>query len=122
VVQEHGVSVVLSSHLVADLERVCDYLIVLVGSRVQVAGEIDALLASHRRVTSPDGHPGNLPVNHEVIEKARSDGENTLLVRTDQPVVGGWTVEPVSLEDIVLAYMSRGQSGQANGSRGGTQP
>ena len=46
VVAERGVSVVLSSHLVADLERVCDYLVVLVASRVQVAGEIDTLLVS----------------------------------------------------------------------------
>src|SRR5579862_18608 len=53
VVVEQGVSVVLSSHLVADLERVCDYLVVLVGSRVQVAGEIDALLATHRRLSGP---------------------------------------------------------------------
>ena len=112
----------LSSHLVADLERVCDYLVVLVGSRVQVAGEIDALLASHYRVTGPSGNPGNLPANHEVIEQARSGGEDTLFVHTDQPVGGGWTVEPVSLEDIVLAYMSRGQRDQANGSREGTRP
>ena len=50
----HQVSVVLSSHLVGDLERVCDYLIVLVGSRVQVAGEIKELLASHRELTLED--------------------------------------------------------------------
>ena len=49
-VVDQGVSVVLSSHLVADLERVCDYLVVLVASRVQVAGPVDELLASHRRL------------------------------------------------------------------------
>ncbi len=53
IVVEHDVSVVLSSHLVADLERVCDYLVVLVASRVQVAGEIDELLASHHRLCAP---------------------------------------------------------------------
>ena len=53
VVVEHGVSVILSSHLVADLERVCDYLVVLVASRVQVAGEIEELLATHHRLTAP---------------------------------------------------------------------
>jgi len=52
-VAEHQLSVVLSSHLVSDLERVCDYLIVLVSSRVQVAGEIEGLLASHHRLTGP---------------------------------------------------------------------
>ena len=50
----------LSSHLVADLERVCDYLVVLVESRVQVAGEVDELLASHRRLVGPRRDPGSL--------------------------------------------------------------
>jgi len=74
VVAEHGVSVVLSSHLVADIERVCDYLVVLVASRLQVAGTIAELLASHHRLTGPRRDPGSLPA---------------------------------SLEDLVLAYMSR---------------
>ena len=49
-VAEQRLSVVLSSHLVADLERVCDYLVVLVASRVRVAGEVSALLAAHHRL------------------------------------------------------------------------
>ena len=50
-IADHGASVILSSHLVSDLERVCDYLIVLVASRVRIAGEVDDLLATHHRVT-----------------------------------------------------------------------
>ena len=60
-VAEHELSVVLSSHLVADLERVCDYLVVLVGSRVQVAGDVDELLATHHRLTGPARDPDTLP-------------------------------------------------------------
>ena len=56
-VAEGDVSVVLSSHLVADLERVCDYLVVLVDSRLQVAGEVDDLLGSHRRLIGPRRDP-----------------------------------------------------------------
>lgn len=41
----HGLSVLLSSHLVADLERICDHVIVLVGSRVRLAGDVAGLLA-----------------------------------------------------------------------------
>ena len=63
VVAEHGVSVVLSSHLVADLERVCDYLVVLAASRVQLAGEVDELLASHHRLSGPRRDPGTLPAS-----------------------------------------------------------
>ncbi len=51
----------LSSHLVADLERVCDYLIVLASSRVQVDGDVDDLLATHRRLTGPRRDPAALP-------------------------------------------------------------
>ncbi|HEX3540496.1 MAG TPA: ABC transporter ATP-binding protein [Acidimicrobiales bacterium] len=74
VVGEFGLTVVLSSHLVADVERVCSYLIVLVASRVQLAGPIDELLASHRpagledlvlasmgRVSGPPPPPGPAP-------------------------------------------------------------
>ena len=107
-VAEHGVSVVLSSHLVADLERVCDYLVVLVASRVRVAGEVSALLASHHRLSGPRRDPGALPAGQEVIEESRTDKQSTLLVRTDQPIHDpSWTVKPVSMEDLVLAYMSR---------------
>jgi ABC-2 type transport system ATP-binding protein len=107
-VAEHEVSVVLSSHLVADLERVCDYLIVLVASQVRVAGEVSDLLASHRRLTGPRRDPGTLPAGQEVITESHTDKQTNLLVRTDGPVLDpAWALTPVSLEDLVLAYMSR---------------
>jgi ABC-2 type transport system ATP-binding protein len=106
VVAADGVSVVLSSHLVADLERVCDYLIVLVGSRVQVAGEISALLASHRRISGPRRDPATLPASMQVIEQSHTGRQSTFLVRCDGPVLDpAWTVMPVSLDDLVIAYM-----------------
>jgi ABC-2 type transport system ATP-binding protein len=105
-VAEGEVSVVLSSHLVADLERVCDYLIVLVDSRLQLAGEVDELMASHRRLIGPRRDPASLPSGQEVIEESHTDRQSTLLVRCDGPVLDpAWTVEELSLEDIVLAYM-----------------
>ena len=105
-VADGDVSVVLSSHLVADLERVCDYLVVLVDSRLQVAGEVDDLLASHRRLVGPRRDPASLPSGQEVIEESHTDRQSTLLVRCDGPVLDpAWTVEELSLEDIVLAYM-----------------
>jgi ABC-2 type transport system ATP-binding protein len=101
-------SVVLSSHLVADLERVCDYLAVLVASRVRVAGEVSDLLASHHRLSGPRRDPGTLPAGQEVITESHTDKQSSLLVRTDGPVLDpAWAVKPVSLEDLVLAYMSR---------------
>jgi ABC-2 type transport system ATP-binding protein len=107
-VAEHGVSVVLSSHLVADLERVCDYLIVLVASRVRVAGEVSGLLAAHHQLSGPRRDPGTLPAAQEVITESHTDKQSSLLVRADGPVLDpAWAVTPVSLEDLVLAYMSR---------------
>jgi ABC-2 type transport system ATP-binding protein len=111
-VAEHGLSVVLSSHLVADLERVCDYLIVLVASRVQIAGELSALLGSHHRLSGPRRDPGTMPAGQEVIQESHTDKQSNLLIRTDGPVLDpAWTVMPVSLEDLVLAYMSRAAAG-----------
>jgi ABC-2 type transport system ATP-binding protein len=103
-----GVSVVLSSHLVADLERVCDYLVVLTGSRVQVAGEVDDLLASHHRLTGPRRDTARMPADQDVIEASHTDRQSTLLVRSDGPILDpAWTVEDIGLEDLVLAYMRR---------------
>ncbi|MGA9833593.1 MAG: ABC transporter ATP-binding protein [Trebonia sp.] len=107
-VAEQGLSVVLSSHLVADLERVCDYLVVLVASKVRVAGEVSDLLASHHRLSGPRRDPGSLPAGQEVITESHTDKQSSLLVRTDGPLLDpAWTVKPVSMEDLVLAYMSR---------------
>jgi ABC-2 type transport system ATP-binding protein len=107
-VAEQRLNVVLSSHLVADLERVCDYLVVLVASRVRVAGEVSDLLASHHRLSGPRRDPGTLPAGQEVITESHTDKQSSLLVRTDGPVLDpAWAVKPVSMEDLVLAYMSR---------------
>jgi ABC-2 type transport system ATP-binding protein len=106
-VAEHGTSVVLSSHLVADLERVCDYLVVLVASKIRVAGEVSELLAAHRRLSGPRRDPGTLPAGQGVIEESHTDKQTSLLVRTSEPVHDpAWAVTPVSLEDLVLAYMN----------------
>jgi ABC-2 type transport system ATP-binding protein len=106
-VAEQGLSVVLSSHLVADLERVCDYLIVLVASRVRIAGEVSALLDSHHRLSGPLRERRSLPASEKVVTESHTDRQSNLLIRTDAPILDpSWTVMPVSLEDLVLAYMS----------------
>ena len=105
---EHTVSVLLSSHLVADLERVCDHLILVAEGQVQLSGEVDELLATHRRLSGPRRDSARLPANQQVIEETHTDRQSTLLVRTDEPIIDpAWTVEEVSLEDIVLAHMGR---------------
>jgi len=111
-VTEQEISVILSSHLVADLERVCDYLIVLAASRVQIAGDVDALIASHHRLIGPRRDPASLPSDQEVIQASHTDRQSTLIVQTRHPVLDPtWTVEQLSMEDLVLAYMSQAANG-----------
>jgi ABC-2 type transport system ATP-binding protein len=108
VVAEQGVSVILSSHLIADLERACDYLVILVDSRVQVAGDIDELLATHHRLTGPRHDRGTLPGDQQIIVQSHTDRQSTIVVRTDTPILdAAWSVEQLDLEDLVLAYMTR---------------
>jgi ABC-2 type transport system ATP-binding protein len=105
-VAEHELSVVLSSHLVSDLERVCDHLIVLVASRVQLAGDLDTLLATHHRLTGARRDPATLPADQHVIAASHTDRQTSLLVRTEAPIHDpAWTVGQLGLEDLVLAYM-----------------
>ena len=104
----HDVSIVLSSHLVSDIERVCDFLIVLVDSRVRVAGEIEDLLAVHHRLVGTRSSDDVAPVNQTVIAASVTDRQRLLVVRSDGPVVEpGWVIESINLEDLVLAYMGQ---------------
>jgi ABC-2 type transport system ATP-binding protein len=111
IVADQELSVIHSSHLVADLERVCDHVIVLAGSRLQVAGDIAPLLAGHRLLTGPRCDPGGYPPGADVISAWSAGAQTTLLVRGEDPGrsagrLDGWTAGPVRLEDLVLAYMN----------------
>jgi ABC-2 type transport system ATP-binding protein len=106
-VAEHGVSVVMSSHLVADLERVCDHLVVLVDSQVRIAGDVEDLLATHHRLTGPRRDVDSLPSDQHVISAKHTDRQTTVFVRTEAPILDpAWTVGQLGLEDLVLEYMS----------------
>jgi ABC-2 type transport system ATP-binding protein len=104
---EDGMSVVLSSHVLAELERVADYLVLVSGGRVQLAGEVDDLLAGHRMLTGPAGDART----HEeltVVHERRAEAQAHLLVRTSGPadaVPPGWEAHPVGLEELVLSYL-----------------
>jgi ABC-2 type transport system ATP-binding protein len=107
-VAEDGVSVVLSSHVLAELERVADYLILVSDGRVQVAGEVDDLLACHRVLTGPAAEAGKYAERLRVVHARRAEAQAHLLVRTSgtaEPVPPGWEAHPVSLEELVLAYL-----------------
>ena len=102
----------LSSHLVADLERVCDYLVVLVASRVQLAGDVDELLATPSPADRAAPRPGPCRPTSRSSTASHTDRQSTLIVHSRHPILDpAWTVEQLSLEDLVLAYMSQAADG-----------
>ena len=118
VVAVRGVSIVLSSHLIADLERVCDYLVVLVSGRVALSGDVDDIRASHHLLTGPQRD--SLPANQTVIEASHVGRQSTFLVHTKDPIIDpSWTVTPVTLDDIVLGYMKQARDGETSARRVG---
>jgi ABC-2 type transport system ATP-binding protein len=107
-VAEDDMSVVLSSHVLAELERVADYLILVSGGRVQVAGEVDDLLATHRVLTGPAAEADLMAQRQTVVHARRAEAQAHLLARTSTPAESappGWEAHQVSLEELVLAYL-----------------
>jgi ABC-2 type transport system ATP-binding protein len=111
-----GLTVVLSSHLIADIERVCDHLILLARSRVQLCGDIETLLAQHRVLTGPCKDTTAIARTHAIVQEDTTARQTTLLVKLNGPVIDpAWTVEEANLEEIVLAYMSQDAAGHNAG-------
>ena len=106
-VAEDQFSVVLSSHVVSDLERVCDHVVVLVDSQVRVAGDVEELVATHHRLVGPRRDPAALPSDQHVVAASHTDRQSTFVVRTASQILDpAWSVSRLGLEDLVLAYMS----------------
>ncbi|WP_336204314.1 ABC transporter ATP-binding protein [Nonomuraea sp. LPB2021202275-12-8] len=102
-VAEEELTVLLSSHVVAELERVCDYLVVITGGRVKIAGDIDDLLAAHRVLTGPCS--AQVPLTG-VVHATRGDRHAHLVLRTGGgPILPGWEAHPIGLEELVLSYL-----------------
>jgi ABC-2 type transport system ATP-binding protein len=103
---DDGMSVLLSSHVLSELERVADYLIMMSQGRVQLAGEVDDLLAGHRVLTGPaaeaDGYDDQ-PVVH--VRRALAQAHLLVRSRANDPVPPGWEAHPVGLEELALAYL-----------------
>jgi ABC-2 type transport system ATP-binding protein len=98
-------TVVLSSHVLAELATVCDHLVLLATGRVLLAGDTEALLGGHKLLIGPRRDPPRTGP-HQVVEASHTQRQTTLLVRTAGPIHDpAWAVHPVDLEQLVLAYM-----------------
>jgi ABC-2 type transport system ATP-binding protein len=111
-VSESGMTVVLSSHILADLERVCDHLVILSHARTQLAGPIDEILAAHRLLTGPRSDAAEVDRLHDVISARHTERQTTLVVRANGHVYDAdWELHELDLEEIVLAYLGRDRAG-----------
>jgi ABC-2 type transport system ATP-binding protein len=108
-VAESGVAVLLSSHILGDLERVCDSLMVLSGGRIHLSDGIEHMLASHRLIIGPVGEEMLASCAHSVIDRSRTEKQVATLVKLDAPLVLSdlWSVHEPTLEEIVLGYLQR---------------
>jgi ABC-2 type transport system ATP-binding protein len=110
---EEGLTVLLSSHIIVDLERVCDYLIILSATRVQLAGDIEEIVRTHKLLVGPRRAVAALDAVasvHTIVEESYTARQTTLLVRTNGAIFdASWEVHAVTLEDAVLAYLGQTQ-------------
>jgi ABC-2 type transport system ATP-binding protein len=103
-----GLTVVLSSHLIADLERICDHLILLAASRVQLCGDIDTLLSEHQVLVGPAKDTTAIERDHTLVQAVRTARQTTMLIRRNGPVIDpAYETSDVGLEELVLGYMGQ---------------
>ena len=106
VVAAEGLSVIVSSHVVSELERVCDHLVILNGGHVQVVGDIDELVALHKLLIAPRLDPAVIHGDATIVQATHTDRQSAMLVKVgSSPVRPDWEVHDVSLEEMVLAYL-----------------
>ena len=106
-VADGDLTVLLSSHLIADLERVCDHLVLLAAARPQLCGDIESILAEHRILVGPHRDITAIARDHVIIEDTSTPRQTTLVVRTRGPIFDPrWDVHTIGLEELILAYMT----------------
>jgi ABC-2 type transport system ATP-binding protein len=107
-VADTGMTVLLSSHIVADLQRVCDHLVILSHGHTQLVGPIEEILSSHRVLTGPRADPETVARLHQVIRESHTERQSNLLVKANGHVYDAdWQLQEVDLEEIVLGYLGR---------------
>ncbi|MEU9898716.1 ABC transporter ATP-binding protein [Streptomyces phaeochromogenes] len=98
---EHGTTIVMSSHVVAELEGVCDHLLLMGGGRIRLGGDPEELLAAHTLVTGP----ARDLTGHTVVESRDTGRQVTALIRPGGPPSDDWQTAAPTLEELLLAHL-----------------
>ncbi|MGV9964198.1 ABC transporter ATP-binding protein [Streptomyces olivaceus] len=104
---ERGTTLLMSTHVLAELENVCDYLVVISGGEVRLAGDVEELLSVHTVVTGAkegEGLPASL-AQHSLVESRVSGRQFTALIRSEGPAAGRWETDSPNLEELLIAYL-----------------
>lgn len=108
---ERGMSIVLSSHVLPELEETCDWVLALRDGRVELSEDAEALRGSHAVLTGPAGQADTLAGQHTVVQCRTAGRQLTALIRQHGPLHGDWHVERPRLEDVLLGYLEAGEPG-----------
>jgi ABC-2 type transport system ATP-binding protein len=101
-------TVLMSSHLVHDLEQVCDHLILISAAEVRLCGEIDDILAEHKILVAPRRDTASLAQAHKVIKTTHTPRQTTVLARLNGPVADPvWEATEPGLEELILDYLGQ---------------
>jgi ABC-2 type transport system ATP-binding protein len=110
-VADSDMTVVLSTHVVAELAGVGDHLLLLRDGRCTLDGDVEELLSQHARLTGPRSEAP--PVEGQVVLSQHTERQSTFVIRTvlgsETPVAAPWQAQPLTLEDLVLAYLKAGR-------------
>jgi ABC-2 type transport system ATP-binding protein len=109
-VVDTGLTVVLSSHVIADIEDVCEHLLLLAGGLLRLDGRVEELLAEHSILTGPAAGSGEWPAAEAIVEIRRAERQTTILARGPGDLPAGWTKEEPRLPELILAYLRADQS------------
>lgn len=114
-VADDGITVLFSSHVVAELERVCDWLVLITEGRIRLSSDLDTVLDSHRLLVGPrNGHDETLREADGVLTVALGERHVNVVAHTGTgPTAPGWQSHPLGLEDLVHAYLQNARTTSA---------
>ena len=93
-------SILISSHIVSDLEKLCDYVAFLHNGKLLLCEEKDQLLAEYGLIHCTSEELQNLPAEAIKYKKENPYGIEAMVLRNAVPA--GVNVSPISIEELFV--------------------